>query len=243
MRAGVSKQDLTRWLGFAAVASASALLLGCPSYSSMTTAKAVTPGQFELGVSPGATGLSYGALGGSGAGSSGMVVIPNVDFGVRYGFHERFDAAFQISGWGNFGVDAKVNFLDTEHFALAIDPGVNSTFLAAGENGAAFVQYQIPLLVDIAPADWVRITLGPRYVGLYAFSNNESAYENFVGGSVGLEFVASKRIRLQPHAGLVTWLGDTQSSSNVLFSAGFAIKFRIGDPYEKEPPPPQAARR
>jgi hypothetical protein len=34
-------------------------------------------------------------------------------------------------------------------------------------------------------------------------------------------------------------LDDAGSSGAIFFSAGFAIKFRLGDPYDKPAPPPR----
>jgi len=94
-------------------------------------------------------------------------------------------------------------------------------------------------VVDLAPADWVRFTLGPRYVGLSAFassgSDSESDYTSFVGSSLGVEFVINDTVRLQPHGGVVTWVNNPSDRGVFLFTAGLAIKLLAGKADKPEP--------
>ena len=143
-------------------------LTGCPSMPMMTTAKTIGDAKNELTIAPGVVGFSASAFGGS-----GTLTLPDVGLGYRRGIGDSFDLGVTVGGFGHLQLDGKVNFLGNakgDKFALAIDPTVGGVFIGAGNVGAGYVDFAVPVLMDLAVNDSVRFTIGPRYRGYLLFA-------------------------------------------------------------------------
>ena len=207
---------------------------GCPSVPTLTTAKTVGVGVNEITISPGFVGFAAAATGASGSASTGLLSIPDLAFSYRRGFGDSVDAAVTLSGWGHLRLDGKYNFLGNEKgdaFALAINPGVGGVFVGSGDVAGGYVDFTIPVPMDIAFTDWMRMTLQPRYMGIVAFGGGETAATHFVGAGMGLEFVVNETVALQPHGGFDLMMNPPGTgevgTDFMLATGGFAIKLRF----------------
>jgi len=211
------------------------LVSGCPSVSVMTTAKTIGAGKNEIAFSPSVYGIAASTVGGSSSGSvnTGLFWGGAIDLMYRHGFGDHFDLGGSLSGFGELIVDGKINFIDTPVIALSVDPGIGGVFFGAASVGAGYVQFNVPLLFDIAFGESVRLTLAPKYSGLWAFaaasssagSGSVSAYSHLLGGAAGLEIKAGKVFRIMPHGGFLTRANNPSGYSGVLVSGGVAFKF------------------
>lgn len=213
---------ITALLGLATVV---VVCTGCPSVPTLTTAKTVGDGVNEIAISPGFVGFAASAGGGDlGSVSTGLITLPDLAFGYRRGIGDKFDLGVIFSGWGHLRIDGKINFIDSDAFALAINPAFGGT--------AGYVDFSLPVPMDIVFTDWMRLTLQPRYMGLVSIVDNTLVpFQHFAGAGMGLEFVVSDMVALQPHGGVDLWLnppsGTKVGGDALLATGGFAIKLRF----------------
>jgi hypothetical protein len=200
---------------------------GCPSVTTMTTAKTIGKGNNDFTFSPSAYGVAGSAVGSTS--STDIFYGGAVDIMYRRGFTDNFDLGASLTGLGLLSIDGKINFIDTKNIALALDPGIGGVFTGISNVGAGYLQVTFPVLFDVAFSDSVRLTLGPRYMGIYSFATAEgrtaSAYSHWVGGSLGIEFKLGKVFRLMPHGGAVAWVNKPEGVTGFLFTGGLACKF------------------
>jgi hypothetical protein len=238
---------LARKLALPALAALSTtLLMGCPSMPMMTTAKTIGDGKNQVTISPGVVGFSgsvFGSTGSDSTGGVGTLVVPDLMLAYRRGIGDRFDLGVGLSGFGKFSVDGKINFIGNgkdDKFALAIDPTFGGVILGVGSVGAGYLDYGLPLLLDLAPTAWFRATLAPRYRGNFIFAaakgESESEVLHYFGSGLGAEFIVSDMVALQPHAAFDVLLnppsyqdanGVEVSSSAVAITGGLAIKLNF----------------
>ncbi len=215
------------------------VLTGCPSMPMMTTAKTIGNGKNEIIIAPGVVGFNAGIVGSKTSSDVGATVtLPDVTLGYRRGIGDSFDLGLTLTGFGRFQIDGKVNFLGNgknDRFALALDPTLGGVFVGAGSVSGGYVDFGLPLLMDLAVSDNVRFTLGPRYRGTYVFGSGGgtggSSLLNFAGTGFGAEFILSETVALQPW-GTADYLlnapeSNSAKSASVLFTAGLAIKLHF----------------
>ena len=166
-----------------------AALSGCPKVATLTTAKTIGAGRNDVTISPGVVGLGLAAVGSTtegGTTDTALAIAPVVDVMYRRGIGDMFDLGITLSNWGNVSIDGKINLVDAGAFALAVDPGVGGFFFSAGDVGGGYVQFDAPLLIDLALGDTARITFAPKYVGIVAFATSEGSSASDVTHLVGL---------------------------------------------------------
>lgn len=227
-------------LGVTALALLAVGTTGCPNVASLTTARVLQPGTHELTIAPAAYGLSTGLFDKS---STDIGYAGTIDFGYRAGVADIVDIGVRLSNFGNVNVDVKVGLLDKESVRLAIDPTLGGVFFGAGDVSAGYMQFDLPVLLDIAPSENFCITVGPRYSMLFFFAGApggaESDAEHMVGGTLGLEFAIGNSFAIQPNAGLMFWLNAPSGIDAMFFTAGVAFKFLLGG--SRFPPKPATA--
>lgn len=228
-----------KWLGIAVLCSLVPVLAGCPTFSRYTTAKAIGDGRNEFAVSAGVTGFNPSVTATNESTNTNvkldeLLLAPTVDISYRRGVGSWFDFGVSLAGLlGRVGVDFKFNFLDVGFLSVAVDPGISGVFIPLGDVGGGYLQIDAPLLVDLAPLPWLRVTLFPQYVGLYVFGKasdaTASSFTHFAGGGGSITFRLGDTVSLTPHAGAVVWVNPPDITSidvsSVLFTAGLAAKF------------------
>lgn len=199
----------------------------------MTTAKTIGDGKNEIVMSPGvaAVGVGVGDVG-------GIVPVPVVDLGYRRGIGDRFDLGVTLTGWGKLAVDGKLNLLGNgkdDKFALAVDPQVGGLGFSVLSVDVAYLDFALPVLLDYAANDSIRLTASPRYRGTYFLGQIDDSGDarlfNYVGTGLGAEFVVNETVVLQPH-GTIDYLLDSGSndfgrSAVVALTGGLALKLRF----------------
>lgn len=187
-----------------------ALLAGCPSVSSLTTARTITPGKFQLTVAPGFEGFSVTS---KATKDNAAVGVPAIEFGGRYGFSEAMDVGFK-AGMGGIGGDLKYQFVRSptsdSGLDLALDPGLATNF--------GSLVLSVPLLVGFNFSGH-QLVLGPKLIDQLWFasavasdgSGSSSASVNvlYAGASVGLSLKLSDAFRVMPEVSIGYPIADS----------------------------------
>ncbi len=223
----------TGLLRFTAAAGTLLLLNGCPSVASLTTAKPIGAGTHQFAVSPSVLGASLAVVGDSSA-SSGIGFLPVVDLGYRVGVTDNIDIGVGLKSWTNTMIDFKIALVQSDTFGLALDPAVGGFFFGGGGGSAGFLQYTIPVLIDLYFGDNT-LTFGPKFQGLLIFASetttgsSDSAHRALVGTTLGFDIAISPRFSVMPHGGFLYALDVPGDASAIFFDAGVAFKFTFGN--------------
>jgi hypothetical protein len=134
--------------------------------------------------------------------SSGEVIDGfgiNAGLASRFGVAEWFDIGFMASFEQTFylRLDTKLTAVDTEDFALALDPGVASHVFAATA-GEPVIELRAPVLMDIELGHDVALVLGPSYTAILYTDKGAPAWEHWLGMSVGVDIPLGKNVRVLP---------------------------------------------
>jgi hypothetical protein len=230
---------LYRLSALAIVAAAAIAASGCPSAPQLVNARPIGNGKNMFIVAGTVTGFSLASTGASNSNADddvyGLITLPSIDLMYRRGIGNHFDLGVSLTGWGKVGIDGKINFINTPTFAMSIDPGIGGFFIGAGDVGAGYLQFTLPLLFDIVFSPGTRLTLAPMYSGIYAFatesssSSSASAYSHLIGGNIAFEFAVSRSLRLQPYIGAVWYYNPEIADADVdaaavWWNAGLALK-------------------
>ncbi len=221
---------------------------GCPSMPMMTTAKTLGHDNGELTIAPGVFGFSLSAFqeqpaSGTPPEIAGTLVLPEIALAYRHGIGERFELGATLSGLGHLALDGKIALVgngkdesgNEDLFTLALDPTVGGVFVGAADIGGGYIDFGLPVLMDVAPTDWFRVTLGPRYRGTILFvsagDQSESADLHYIGLGLGTEFVINETVALQPHGTYDLLLnpagGAGIGTSFKMLTGGLAVKLRF----------------
>ena len=198
-------------------------LSGCPTTYNMGTARTIGAGNMEFNTTLVYNGLDVGAL--VGDSSVGVVAIPFVDLGYRYGLADDMDLGINVKGIGKVGADLKINLVDTDTIALSIAPEISGSQLA----GAGVLQWDLPVLLDLIFSDDLSLVFAMKYTGYMPIGGDEAFLSTFVGGTVGLDFAIGESFAIHPFAG-VTYLIAEDLSDNVevvLPHAGLGLRFGL----------------
>ena len=202
---------------------------GCPNVASLTTARVIQPGTHEITIAPAAYGMSAGLFDSN---EKELAYSGTIDFGYRAGVADIVDVGVRLSNFGNVNVDVKVGLVESEHLRLAVDPTLGGVFLSVGGVSAGYMQFDLPVLLDIAPSERFSITIGPRYSMLFFFAGapggSTSEAQHLVGSTLGFEFALGNSFAIQPNAGLMFWLNAPSDIDAMFFTAGVAFKFLLG---------------
>lgn len=185
-----------------------AVATGCPSITSMHTARPIGPGDFELQAVP----VIEGVGGGDTGSSSNVVGWPWFEFGMRYGINENMDFGvryippLQVSG------DVNIAFVNTGSFALSIDPtiqpwGVFGADSDSGSDAGVFMVWAyLPLMMDVVGTETFALTLNIKPALLYASATADSGGDRqfvsgvsyFLGGGAGIKIMFTDTFGIMP---------------------------------------------
>jgi hypothetical protein len=234
-----------------ALASAlTGLLSGCPSFSSLKTARALDKGEFQITVAAEVGGVSVpsstqGYLPAS-------VVYPQFEVASRWGVSDGLDLGFKAYSLGT-EFDATIQLI-RGGFDLALSPGVGVSavvlfsplafgdFTAGNNFGYLYIPLHLDLLAGLQFGGQHQIVIGPSLYAMFtlASSNGESPVTLLVGGSVGVSFKLSDTFRLMPEfdfyvpiAGQIAAFssnnGGAYGAGSGAFVYAFALGFAFGD--------------
>jgi hypothetical protein len=206
-----------------------AVTTGCPSITSMHTARPIGPGDFELQAVP--------VIEGVGGGGTDFAGWPWFEFGMRYGINDNMDFGvryippLQVSG------DINIAFINTGSFALSIDPTIQPWGVFAGDAesdadaGVFMVWAYLPLLMDVVGTETFALTLNIKPALLYASATADSGGDRqfvsgvsyYLGGGAGIKIMFTDTFGIMPEFD-VLYAFDSEA---YWFTAGLGFLFTL----------------
>jgi len=209
------------------------LLAGCPSFTTLHTATPVEKGTAEVTGAAGVLGangdfFAAAVPGGDTSGSTNIGgAIPYIgEVHGRYGVSENLGLGAKLSSYGMFGIDANIAPINTDAFALSINPAV--TLIPAGF--ATYGNTEANILFDVVKTESTTFTLGAKPGGIWATGGGEGGFSPYVGGTAGVKFWVNDRVAISPWFDGVYFI-DTAGTGNVFaYFAMLGITARVGSP-------------
>jgi hypothetical protein len=178
------------------------LLAGCPSFSTMGTARTLPKGKGQFFIAPGATVLqdfqrrddgSYESFG-----------LPSIEFGGRYGVTDRVELGGKVWMIG-MEIDSKFALVRSDSPDAGVDvalaPAVSVYPFRSGDTDATYAYLHLPLLVGIN-AGGSQLVLGPRVSDLIIRGGGEDLNVVLLGGSLGYAWKLGEGFRLLPEVSM-----------------------------------------
>jgi hypothetical protein len=194
-------------------------LAGCPSISTMGTARTIPEGTYQY-----YAGLGYGALQDFSVDDQARpesVGVPNLELGARYGVSDRVEVGGKLFPVGA-EVGAKVQVMRSASlergFDLAIAPAVSIYPWSKGVFGWAHLA--IPVGFNVGGGN--QLVLAPRISELMMTSKEGNGNVTWGGGSMGLAFrVGRGGLRIMPEVSAIIPLSKKLPTD---VEAKFALK-------------------
>jgi len=214
-----------------ALAMALVTLTGCPSISTLGTARTLPKGKGQFFVAPGAMVLKDFQRTSDGVADS--FTLPSMEVGGRYGVTDSFELGGKVWSLG-MEIDSKFQVFRAETpdagLDLAIAPGVSVYPFRSGDTDAVYAYLHLPLLLGIN-AGGSQLVLGPRLSDLIVRASGENLNVLFLGGSLGYAWKAGDGFRLLPEVSVAwpihAWEGTTTRFSS-LEPRGAMIQASLG---------------
>lgn len=213
-----------------ALGALACLCTGCPNPNTYGTPRTTPVGKISHTIA--AEGISYSVDDTKHGGLAGNATVPTLPtYQLRIGALDTLDIGARISNLSSFGADVKWNFIKSDVFDMAIDPGFQ--LLHASTGGVAYTESYVhaPLILGINAADTV--TIVPTVGVTYGFSSatvsgdGASAAASIDGlmfrGGLGFNFRISPKFAMQPEVTYLKWLNKAEDPdiSWVVFGLGF----------------------
>lgn len=217
-----------RWLP---VVVAAASLLGCPSASTLSSARTLDRGRVQAfgGFS------AYGLRGGDGS----LIAIPQGELGARYGVTDRVEVGARAWFIGA-AVDSKLALLRPESpesgWNVSVDPGLGyqgnwalyGSLVDSNASGTSVMSVSLPLLVGRRFAGAHELTFALRGLDQLMLGTRSGRLDVshllWVGGTVGASFRVGPSVRLGPEVGVIyPFVPGTRSLELLFFQAGVGL--------------------
>lgn len=214
------------------------LLAGCPSFSTMGTARTLPVGKTQFVVSPQAGYTKEWSI--AGLDRRTDVVYPQFELGIHHGVTD--DVEVGVKAWIlGFEVDTKLQLLrsqsDSSGIDLAIDPGIgylgftqaqttSATSLTASQNSLSFY---LPLLVGFNFPDGNQLVLGPKLIDQVILPSSDTGAGNVLWGGASLGYAwRIGNFRLLPEVTVVYPMSVVQKPGATFNFSGIAVQGGIG---------------
>lgn len=194
-------------------------LFGCPSFSTMGTARTIGRGKTQLLVA---------AEGMGSATHSGVGVLPQLELAGRYGFTD--DVELGLKAWYlGAALDAKVQLIRSANPESGLDVAFDPTI---GWGAPNKLTVAVPLLLGFNFRGGHQLVLGPRLVDQLWFDPAQPAARAvnalLAGMSVGFAWKISERVRLMPELSVLYPIAaapgvSTYAGTGVAYQGGFGI--------------------
>jgi hypothetical protein len=187
-----------------ALLAAAALLTGCPSFTTMGTARTIPQGSTQLYVATG--GVQLRDFRTTDAGALETIGLPQFEIGARHGVSDAVEVGGKIwflgaelsskiqlhrSGTPDSGIDVAIAP------ALSAYPFISRD--SSGNDGSVlFAWAHLPLLVGINAPGGSQLVLGPRVSDLVAATGGRMTNVLWLGGSVGYAWKLGPTFRVLP---------------------------------------------
>lgn len=181
-----------------ALLTALALLAGCPSFSTMGTARTLPKGKGQFFVAPG--GMVLKDFQRDSTGQYESFGLPTVEFGGRYGVTDGVEVGGKVWMMGA-ELDTKFALLraptDDAGLDVALAPAVSLYPFTSGDQDATYGWLHLPLLVGVNLGG-SQLVLGPRVSGMLITGSGDDISAVWLGGSVGFAWKVGDGFRILP---------------------------------------------
>jgi hypothetical protein len=229
--------------GLALVIAASAALMGCPNPNTYGTPRTTPAGQVAHTLAIEGIHIRGDARTTQTSGSSSTVITESKGYTfpmfptyqLRVGLHDRVDLGFRVANLDSLGLDVKINFIKSQTFDLAFDPGIQAFYLASGDASVGVFYGHLPILAGINLGDNVTLVGSPGIVlvGVTASNTASSGSSSITSASgvlgrfgLGLNVRTSRRFAVHPEITAMKAFNDT---------GGLIIVFGIGLNFGAQP--------
>ncbi|MEE2902717.1 MAG: hypothetical protein VYC39_10315 [Myxococcota bacterium] len=219
---------------FLAAASCLFLVYGCPSTSTLKSARTLDKGKLRFAVAP---EYSVFSLGGE------PLQNPQIELAARYGLTDNIEIGAKL--WlPGLQADVKYALLRSEDMNSGWDLSINPGFgyiggisgTATGEGSDLHIlTFYLPFLAGYNLGGGNQIVLGPKLINqtwLTSEDNSETINLLYLGSSLGFVWKYSDGVRFIPEVSFgvpvlrtLTGVGTDASASGILFQAGVAVEF------------------
>ncbi len=218
-----------------ALGAIAALCTGCPNPNTYGTPRTTPVGKISHTIA--AEGFRYGIDSTKLGGRDNSATWPSApSYQLRVGVLDTLDIGARVANLSSFGADVKWNFIKSEVFDMAFDPGVQVFHISAssGDATSSFTEVfgHIPLIFGINAGDSVTFvpTAGVTYgmASATASSGSDASAAAMIDGlmfrgGLGINFRISPKFAMQPEVTYLKYLNkDTDPAiSWVVFGLGF----------------------
>jgi hypothetical protein len=258
----MTTNSISTWVTLGLAAAGALVLSGCPNPNTYGTPRTTPAGKLSHTIA--AEGLGYKVKTGCTPGTcpveeSGSVPLPPT-YQLRVGLMDQLDLGARVANMTSLGLDIKWNFLKSEVFDVAIDPGfqffqVSATTLdSSGRSVSAstnVVYLHGPLLLGLNAGKMFSVVLTPGVTyGLLSADINSSegvgaaqTTSGLLGRlGIGLDFRIFDSFAIHPEVTFMKSFDD--SSDNLLYIFGLGFNFGHLPDYSDQrdgaaPPPGQ----
>jgi hypothetical protein len=201
-----------------ALIPALALLTGCPSFSTMGTARTLPKGKSQFFLAPG--GMVLRDFQRNSSGTFDSFGLPTVEFGGRFGVTDDAEVGGKLWLTGA-EIDTKFALARAESpeagLDLALAPAVSVYPFTVGDTSATYAWVHLPLLIGFNTGGGSQLVLGPRMSGMIIGGAGERITAIWLGGSVGWAIKLGDGFRLLPEVSIAypatVWSGGSSTTS------------------------------
>lgn len=232
------------------------LLAGCPNPNMYQTPRTTPAGRFQHAIALEAVRLSADVpTTGPTDPQTGQPTVTTKEesvtlpmapsYQMRIGLHDQVDLGLRIANLSSAGADVKWNFLRTETFDLAVDPGIQGTYFSVGsgnaESSTTLIYGHFPIIMGINVSESVTIvpTVGATFTSVDAAlsaDGREAIVTSGDGlslrGSLGLQFRVTKRFALFPEVTAMRFFND---AGNLYLVGGLGFNIGTIPAYDRTP--------
>lgn len=205
--------------------------LGCPSFTTMGTARTIREGTTQFFVAPEVVYLKEYNIGGSALEPS--ITYMQFELGARHGVSESVEVGGKVWELG-FEIDTKVQLARSQAenagVDLAIDPGVGFLTFGATGSGSGHVSalyLYLPLLVGFNVGGGSQLVVGPKGVGQIFTGGGSGGTVLWAGSSLGLALKLGRSFRFLPEVSVMYPVSAGGLSADLAFK-GVAVQGGLG---------------
>lgn len=174
------------------------LLAGCPSFSTMGTARTLPKGKGQFFVAPG--GMVLKDFQRDSTGQYESFGLPTVEFGGRYGVADGVEVGGKVWMMGA-ELDTKLALLRAPTADAGLDvalaPAISLYPFTSGDQNATYGWLHLPLLVGVNLGG-SQLVLGPRVSGMLVTGSGDDISALWLGGSIGYAWKVGDGFRILP---------------------------------------------
>jgi hypothetical protein len=208
------------------------VLAGCPSFTTMGTARTIEKGKGQFYVAVG--GVSLADFEQDASGESLSVGLPSFELGGRYGVADGVEVGGKIFPIGA-ELNAKIALVRPETpsgLNLSVGPAASVYPFTTGDETVTLAWLHLPLLVGLNVGG-SELVIAPRISDLIVTGGGDSINTVFAGGSLGFAWKVSDGFRILPEISFATPIfyaveAGSASGSDTINPQGAIVQANIG---------------